>query len=97
MDLIKVKIPPYYTGQAGDKLCDVTLFVNNQACLYCHSGSVAVFQAERTCITAVLIKDVRANESLPFFRDIVITGILTPGKQYEILQKDYIFELVEAS
>lgn len=97
MDLIKVKIPPYYTGQAGDKLCDVTLFVNNQVCIYCRSGSVAVFEAERSCIVAVLIKDVRANESLPFFRDIVITGILTPGKQYEILQKERKVELVEAS
>ncbi len=85
MGLIKVKIPPFYTGQAGDTLCDVTLFVNNQDCFYCHSGSVAVFEAESTCIASFLIKNTRADESLPYFRDIVITGILSPGKLYEII------------
>ena len=85
MGLIKVKIPPFCTGQADDTLCDVTIFVNNQACLYCQSGSVAVFEAESTCIASFLIKKTRANEAIPYYRDIVITGILSPGKTYEII------------
>lgn len=85
MGLIKVKIPPFFTAQARASLCDVTLFVNNHVCQYCRSGSVAVFEADSTCIVSFLIKDVHANESLPYFRDIVITGILSPGKLYEII------------
>ena len=33
MALIKVKIPPFCTGQAYDQLCYVTVFVNNRCSL----------------------------------------------------------------
>ncbi|MBE6676924.1 MAG: hypothetical protein E7594_08820 [Ruminococcaceae bacterium] len=95
MALIKVKIPPFCTGQACDQPCDVTVFVNNRCCLFCRSGSVAVFEAQSTCIASFLISDACMHAPLPFFEDLVITGILRPGKQYEMLQKNHVFELIE--
>ena len=95
MALIKVKIPLFLTGPACDQPCDVTVFVNNRCSLYCHSGSVAIFEAENTCIVSFLISDACVYESIPFFADFVISGILTPGKQYKMVQKDRTYELVE--
>ncbi len=97
MALIKVKIPPFCTGQACDRPCDVTVFVNNRCSLYCRSGSVAVFEAESTCIASFLIRDACLHEPLPYFQDLVITGILRPGKQYEILSTDAGFEFIQTS
>lgn len=95
MALIKVKIPPFCTGQAYDQLCYVTVFVNNRCSLCCHSGSVAVFEAENTGIVSFLISDVCMHESLPFFRDLVISGILTPGRQYDMVLSGTTYDLKE--
>jgi len=95
MALIKVKIPPFCTGQACDQPCDVTVFVNNRCSLWCRSGSVAVFEAESTGIVSFLISEACMHESFPIFGDLVISGILSPGKQYEIVQTKAGFEISE--
>ena len=63
--------------------------------LCCHSGSVAVFEAENIGIVSFLISDVCTHESLPFFRDLVISGILTPGRQYDMVLSGTTYDLKE--
>ncbi len=94
MALIKVQIPRFITGVENQTPCSVTVYVNNQPAWYGYSGQIAVFEAECACQVSFLIKDVNFAYPLPYFEDIVISGILEPEQQYEIIKTSTAFDIV---
>ena len=95
MGTVKVKIPHFYTSETNDQPCPVTVFVDNRPCLYCYSGSVAVLEAERPCIASFLINRANIGGGLSYYQDLVISGMVSPNRQYEILPTKTAYTIIE--
>ena len=85
MGLIKVKLPHFFSDPEETKPCNVTVFVNHVPCLFCYSGSNAIFEVRGACQVAFLFYHVKTTCPLPFFEDLVISGTLLQDKCYEII------------
>lgn len=96
MGTVKVKIPRFCTGEQHNLPCPVTVFVDNRPCLYCYSGSVALFEVKRPCIASFLINRANIGDGLSYYQDLVISGMVSPDKQYEIVPTKTSYEIIQS-
>ena len=95
MGLIKVKILPFYTSGINQSPCLVSIYIDAKIVWCARSDSIAVFEAHKPCMVSFLIYNAGVSDRLPFNNDLVITGILQPGKQYEMIQAEDSYEFME--
>lgn len=95
MRLVKIKLPPFLTNVETEELCLAVIYINTQIVWSGRCNHLAVFEANETCQIGILIYDACVRFPCHYYQDIVITGIVSPEKQYEIKQVDSGFEFVE--
>ena len=95
MGLIKVKFPLLRTSVDDYGPCLVSIYIDAKFIWCARCDRIAVFKAQETCQVAFLIYDLDYGRGLPYAQDLVITGILSPGKQYEMQYNGDSFEFVE--
>ena len=82
MGLIKVKFPLFRTSIDDYPPCLVSIYIDAQLIWCARCDRLAVFKAQQPCQVAFLIYDLDYGRGLPYAQDLVITGILSPGKEY---------------
>ena len=95
MKFVKIKLPPFLTNVEKEEPCLAAIYVNAQIVWSGRCNRLAVFEANETCQIGILVYDACVRFPFHYSQDVVITGIVSPEKQYEIIQVDWGFEFVE--
>ena len=77
------------------EFCVTAIYIDTKMVWAGRCNSTAVFEAEKSCQVGVLIYDVCVGYPYPYHQDIVITGIVSPGKIYEITHTGLALHITE--
>lgn len=81
---VKIKIIRFPTGMMNQKSSAAEVWYNGKIVWQGYSGQVASFDVESPeANIEILIKKAYTGHPMPFFRDFLIRGVVTPGTRYE--------------
>jgi hypothetical protein len=96
MGLVKLKLPSFVKLMEGkEQTCDAAIYMDSHMVWSGHTNGTAVFEASENAIVSILIYNACVRYPIPFHQDIVITGIVSPNKQYEIAEIQNSFKIME--
>ncbi len=96
MGLVKLKLPSFIKiMHHEEQLCDAAIYIDSRMVWSGHCNRTAMFEAEHNSQIGIILYDVCVGYPLPFHQDIVITGIVSPDRQYEIKEISAAFKIVE--
>ena len=96
MGLVKLKLPSFIKiMHHEEQLCDAAIYIDSYMVWSGLCNRTAVFEASENTNIGILIYNACVRYPIPFHQDIVITGIVSPNKQYEIAEIQNSFKIME--
>ena len=96
MGLVKIKLPSFVKLMEGkEQTCDAVIYMDSHMVWSGLCNRTAVFEASENTNIGILIYNACVRYPIPFHQDIVITGIVSPNKQYEIAEIHNSFIIME--
>ena len=96
MGLVKLKLPSFIKiMHHEEQLCDAAIYIDSYMVWSGLCNRTAVFEASDNTNIGILIYNACIRYLIPFHQDIVITGIVSPNKQYEIAEIHNSFIIME--
>lgn len=96
MGLVMLKLPSFIKiMQHEEQLCDAAIYIDSYMVWSGLCNRTAVFEASENTNIGILIYNACVRYPIPFHQDIVITGIVSPNKQYEIAEIQNSFKIME--